>query len=81
MGDSGGQSPCPLLGSAVCFTHAACREPDGYSVIAPHCRNAAALVTSAVDTSADVTLLITGQKAVAGEVLTLKAYSIEVLDR
>lgn len=37
----------------------------------------AAVITAAVDTTADVTILITGQKASAGEVLTLEGYSIK----
>lgn len=35
--------------------------------------------TSAVDTSAQTTLVITGQKASSGETLTLEAYSVDLL--
>lgn len=35
--------------------------------------------TATVDTSAAVTILITGQKASAGETLTLESYTIEIL--
>lgn len=38
----------------------------------------AAVVTSAVDTTSDVTLLITGQKATGAEALTLESYSVKV---
>jgi hypothetical protein len=37
-----------------------------------------ALVTAAIDTTADVTLLITGQKASAGETITLEHYLVEI---
>lgn len=40
---------------------------------------AGALPTSAIDTSADVVLTITGQKASAGEVLTLERYLVELI--
>jgi hypothetical protein len=36
-------------------------------------------ITSSVDTTAAVTILITGQKATAGETLTLERYSVELL--
>lgn len=38
-----------------------------------------ACVTSAVDTSVSTTLVITGQKALAGEVLTLESYLVELI--
>jgi hypothetical protein len=40
---------------------------------------APARVTSAVDTSVATTLVITGQKALAGETLTLESWSVELL--
>lgn len=36
-------------------------------------------VTGAIDTSADTTLVISGQKASSGETLTLESYSVELL--
>ena len=36
-------------------------------------------VTAAVNTGADVSLVITGQKAVAGDTLTLEGYTVELL--
>lgn len=41
--------------------------------------SAAAIVTSAVDTTAATTIVITGQKASAGETLTLEGYIVEVV--
>lgn len=38
-----------------------------------------AVVTASVDTSADTTILITGQKSSAGETLTLESYLVEVM--
>lgn len=38
-----------------------------------------AVVTSAVDTTADTTVVVTGQKASAGEALTLESYMVELL--
>ncbi len=38
-----------------------------------------AVTTAAINTAADTTLLITGQKASAGETLTLEAYLVEVM--
>lgn len=38
-----------------------------------------AVITSAVDTTADTTLLITGQKVTAGETLTLESYLVELI--
>ena len=43
--------------------------------------NASANTTASVDTAADVTMLITGQKASAGETMTLEAYTVEVMPR
>ena len=40
---------------------------------------AGANVTASIDTSAATTLVITGQKASAGEVLTLLAYTVELI--
>ncbi len=37
-----------------------------------------AVITSAVDTSADTTVVITGQKAVAGDTITLESYIAEI---
>jgi hypothetical protein len=41
--------------------------------------SSAAAVTSAVDTTADITLLITGQLANATDTLTLEGYTVDVL--
>lgn len=38
-----------------------------------------AVVTAAIDTSATQSLTITGQKALAGETLTLESYTVEVI--
>lgn len=38
-----------------------------------------AAVTSTVDTSAETTVVITGQKATAGEALTLESYIVEMM--
>lgn len=40
---------------------------------------ATAPTTAAIDTTAAVTLLITGQKATAGETLTLDSYTVEII--
>ena len=45
----------------------------------PYNAQAGSAVTSSVDTSAAVTILITGQKATAGETLTLECYSVEIM--
>jgi hypothetical protein len=41
-------------------------------------RSAGAPVTPAADTSVAITLVIAGQKATAGEVLTLESYLVEI---
>jgi hypothetical protein len=41
--------------------------------------SAAAIATSAVDTTASTTIVITGQKAVAGDTLTLESYLVELI--
>lgn len=46
------------------------------TVATPYSTSSNALVTSAVDTASDVTVLITGQKASSGETLTLEAYQV-----
>lgn len=43
--------------------------------------SASANVTSSVDTTAATSLVITGQKALAGETLTLESYLVEVFSR
>ena len=40
---------------------------------------AAAMTTSAIDTTAAVIILITGQKALNTETLTLEGYTVEVI--
>jgi hypothetical protein len=45
----------------------------------PYNAQTGSAVTSSVDTTAAVTILITGQKATAGETLTLERYSVELL--
>lgn len=41
--------------------------------------SASAIVTSAINTAADVSLVITGQKATAAEILVLETYHVEVV--
>jgi hypothetical protein len=45
----------------------------------PGSTSAGANTTAAIDTAAGTTLVITGQKATAGEVLTLVSYSVELI--
>ena len=45
----------------------------------PGATSAGANITAAIDTSAATTLVLTGQKASAGETLTLSAYSVMVV--
>jgi hypothetical protein len=46
---------------------------------APSATSGSALITSAVDTTSATTIVITGQKASAGETLTLESYCVELL--
>jgi hypothetical protein len=45
----------------------------------PWTTDAALVVTSSVDTTASTTLVITGQKALGSETLTLEGYLVEVI--